>query len=261
MRMNGLPFAVWTPPPAWRAIDFISDLHLCAAMPATAQALREHLQATDADAVLLLGDVFEVWIGDDQAQSAFEQSMVEALAEAGRHKWLGWLHGNRDFLFGSRARSVAGLHLLPDPTLVRAWGTSVLLSHGDALCLADQDYQRFRSQVRALPWQADFLAQPLAERDRQARFIRQESRARQRERPDPIDVADVDPDQAVRWLDDADAQTLIHGHTHRPATHALPKGRSRVVLTDWDVEADTPSPRSGVLRWSQKGLERLAPMS
>jgi UDP-2,3-diacylglucosamine hydrolase len=256
-----MAMATWSPPATWQAIDLISDLHLCAAMPNTTQALLRHLRATDADAVLFLGDVFEVWIGDDQAQSAHEASVLAAIAEVGRRRWLGWLHGNRDFLFGSRARSLAGMHLLPDPTVVRAWGSSVLLSHGDALCVGDQDYQRFRAQVRALPWQAEFLAQTWALRDRQARFIRQESRARQRERPDPVDAADVDADQAARWLEDADAHTLVHGHTHRPGGHPLSCGKSRMVLTDWDVEADTSSPRSGVLRWTPRGFDRLQPMA
>lgn len=267
--------AVWTPPARWRSIDLISDLHLSEALPRTTQALLAHLQATDADAVLLLGDVFEVWVGDDQAPAGrFEAMVLEALAAAGRRLWLGWMHGNRDFLFGSQARARARLHLLPDPTVLQAFGTRLLLSHGDALCRADQDYQRFRRQVRSLPWQAAFLAQPLTEREQQARHIRQESRNRQSHRAEAGGWADVDADCALAWLSQARADTLVHGHTHRPGQHVLlptfdgeahghaptPQGpHQRWVLTDWDLDTGSADSRAGVLRWSARGLERLAP--
>jgi UDP-2,3-diacylglucosamine hydrolase len=201
--------------------------------------------------------------------------VLDALAAAGQRVWLGWMHGNRDFLFGSQARARAGLHLLPDPTVLQAFGTRLLLSHGDALCLADEDYQRFRLLVRSQPWQAAFLAQPLIERERQARHIRQESRSRQSRVAEAGGWADVDADQSRAWLSRARAQTLVHGHTHRPGQHVLQAisewGRSepipipphgavqRWVLTDWDLDAGAAESRSGVLRWSACGLERVPP--
>lgn len=247
-------WGLWTVPATWRAIDLLSDLHLCEATPRTAQALLRHVEASDADAVLLLGDVFEVWIGDDHARAAFESTLLADLAKAAQGRWLGMLHGNRDFLFGSRARALAGMHLLPEPTLMSAFGHRVLLSHGDALCVADEAYQAFRRQVRALPWQAAFLAQPRVARERLARHIRQESQAHQAARGGMPGAADVDASLARGLLEQVGARVLIHGHTHRPGTHDLGGGKARHVLTDWDLEPTAAPPRAGVLRLDIQGL-------
>ena len=244
-------------PSAWRAVDFIADLHLEPAQPATWAAWRDYLLATPADAVFLLGDIFEVWIGDDAASpGSFEEGCAAILAQAARHRALYFLPGNRDFLLGADYLARCGMQRLPDPVLLSFAGQRWLLSHGDALCLEDRDYQVFRQQVRTPSWQQQFLAQPLARRHQIARQIRAQSQTRHHTTP-PGDYADADPHLAAQWLGQHRADVLIHGHTHRPAEHrlTLPDGRParRVVLSDWDA----PRQRLQVLRGTPLGLTRI----
>ena len=249
--------------PRWRGIDLLSDVHLQAGLPRTFEAWRQHLLHTTADAVLMLGDLFEVWVGDDQRHGGFEAQCLQVLKTAAEQRVLAFLPGNRDFLVGDAMLADAGLQRLADPTLLLAFGQRWLLSHGDALCLSDQAYQQFRQQVRAPAWQQAFLAQPLALRQQQARLMREASTAHQASQPaadradlaDRPDWADIDNAAALAWLDAAAAPALIHGHTHRPASHALPGGRSRHVLGDWDLDA-TP-PRARALRLTASGLAVL----
>ncbi len=246
-------------PAHWRAIEFFSDIHLHPSQPRTARAWRRQLLETDADAVFLLGDVFEVWVGDDVRDEPFERDCVGALAQAARQRPVYFMAGNRDFLFGPEAAQAAGLTRLADPTVLTAFGQRWLLSHGDALCLADADYLQFRAQVRSAGWQQAFLSRPLAERQRLARQMRDASSERQAAMA-PDQWADVDDGEALRWLQAADAPVLIHGHTHRPATHRLADGRQRLVLADWHL--DGPGvPRGDVLRLTSDGLVRLVPLA
>ena len=250
---QGLP-ARFEADPSWTQIDLLSDVHLQAEMPRTFEAWRAHLLGTPADAVLILGDLFEVWVGDDARHGRFEAACVDVLREASRHRSLAFLPGNRDFLVGDTLLAEAGLQRLADPTLLLAFGGRWLLSHGDALCLADTDYQRFRAQVRSADWQRRFLAQPLAERQRQARTMRDASALHQAGRADEP-FFDVDNAAAAAWLQSADAKVLVHGHTHRPALHALPGGGQRHVLGDWDF--DQGRPRARLLRLTAQGLQPL----
>lgn len=247
-------FFEFTAPPSWRAVDIISDLHLCEAMPATFAAWARHLQHTTADAVFMLGDLFEVWVGDDARTRPFERRCVDVMAEAASHRQLAFMAGNRDFLVGPALLRDAGLLALPDPTLLSAWGQRVLLSHGDALCLDDKPYQAFRTEVRSPAWQATFLARPLAERLDIAAQMRRASAARWQMDGDA--AADVDAGEAVFWLHAMGAAELVHGHTHRPGSNALAPGFKRHVLSDWDL--DTAS-RAEVLRLTRTGFERLPP--
>ena len=240
--------------PAWRRIDLLSDVHLHADLPRTFAAWRDHLLGTPADAVLMLGDLFEVWVGDDARHGGFEAQCLDVLREASGRRWLGFLPGNRDFLVGDAMLADAGVQRLADPTVLQAFGARWLLTHGDALCLADTAYQRFRAQVRGPAWQAHFLAQPLDERQRQARAMRDASQQHQAAMP-PEQWSDVDDTAAADWLAQADAPVMIHGHTHRPAAHALPGGRHRHVLGDWDF--DSTPPRARALRLSADGLAVL----
>lgn len=246
-------------PPAWRTVEFISDLHLSVATPQALALLLDHLQRSDADAVLLLGDVFEIWIGDDALHASrddndgHEAALMQALIACGRQRWIGFMHGNRDFLLGRAALEHGSWHALPDPTVLVAFGRRWLLSHGDGLCLDDHDYQRFRALSRDPAWQQQFLARPLAERRLIARQLRDASENR-KSSVGFDGYADVDAPEALRWLDTAGAATLIHGHTHRPGRHALGAGRERWVLSDWDLAA-TP-PRADLLRLTADGLER-----
>ncbi|MBL8365757.1 MAG: UDP-2,3-diacylglucosamine diphosphatase, partial [Comamonas sp.] len=232
-------------PSHWRTVDFLSDLHLQASEPDTLAAWHHYLQTTPADALFILGDLFEVWVGDDALDDpgSFESQACALLQAASRQRALFFLHGNRDFLIGPGFARHTGATLLHDPTVLVWQGQRLLLSHGDALCLDDVDYQRFRVQARSVQWQEHFLAQPLAQRRAQARGIRAESEARKQS---GAVYADVDGPAAIAWLQAARATTLVHGHTHRPAEHALAPGLARVVLSDWDTAAHPP--RADVLR-------------
>ncbi|HSW04541.1 UDP-2,3-diacylglucosamine diphosphatase [Aquabacterium sp.] len=248
------PIAEWRADPRWSAIDLLSDVHLHADMPRTFDVWRQHLLDTPADAVLMLGDVFEVWVGDDARLDAFEQQCCEVLRQATARRSVAFLPGNRDFLVGDVMLQACGVQRLADPTLLRAWQHRLLLTHGDALCLADVDYQRFRQEVRGADWQQRFLAQPLAERQRQARAMRDASAAHQAAMV-PGQWFDVDGAAADAWLAAADADMMVHGHTHRPAVHTLPSGKPRHVLGDWDLDA--AAPRARALRLTAQGLAVL----
>ena len=241
-------------PPSWRTVDFISDLHLSATEPATVSAWQHYLANTPADAVFMLGDVFEVWVGDDAAleENGFEARCTEVLLQASQRLALFFMHGNRDFLVGQAFMAQCRAVLLDDPTVLTFSSQRWLLSHGDALCLDDVDYLRFRELVRGQAWQGDFLARPLAERQAIAFEMRRQSEARKHS---GMAYADVDDHAARQWLAAAGAATLIHGHTHRPAAHDLGAGLSRIVLSDWDARA--PTPRADVLRLSDSGLQRI----
>lgn len=264
----------------WRQVDFVSDLHLHAGDPATLTAWDRYLAKTPADAVFILGDLFEVWPGDDclsavQAAhgaagtalqagveagdgdgkagtaSGFADACAQMLRAASQQRSIYFLHGNRDFLLGEAFAAAIGAQHLADPALLVFGPRKVLLSHGDALCLADVDYQRFRAQVRDPAWTQALLRRPLAEREALARDLRARSEARHREQPTH---ADADTQLARQWLQRAGADTLVHGHTHRPAEHDLGDGLVRRVLSDWDAGAQ-PS-RAEVLRLGRDGQFR-----
>ena len=246
---------VFHAPVHWRVVDLLSDLHLCESLPRTLESFEAHLASTPADAVLILGDLFEIWVGPEQAQRPFDGRCLSILRAAAQRCWVGFMPGNRDFLLDEATLRSAGMHLLRDPTRLEIFGRSWLLTHGDALCLEDRDYQAFRSTVRQLAWQQDFLARPLPERVALAGRIRAESQARKTRAPSPTDWADVDPRAAADWLRAADAAVMIHGHTHRPGRSALDEQRERQVLSDWDLDAAVP--RADLLRLDAEGLRRL----
>ncbi len=241
-------------PSSWQTIDFISDLHLCEAMPRTFEAWAMHLRHTPADAVFMLGDLFELWVGDDMRSLPFEQRCVDVLSEAASRKQLAFMAGNRDFLVGSAMLRACGSMALPDPTVLQGWGQRVLLSHGDALCLDDLPYQAFRREVRSRVWQADFLAKPLAERLAIARDIRRVSASRPRF--DGNADIDIDSAEAVRWMHAMGVAELVHGHTHKPGSDLLAPGFKRHVLSDWDLDT---AQRAEILRLGRDGFARVAP--
>ena len=251
------PLPVFSPllaPSSWQAIDFISDLHLCAALPRTFDAFVSHLRHTPAPAVFILGDLFEVWVGDDMASLDFERRCVEQLAIAAAQRSLFFMVGNRDFLVGPALLRQAAMQGLADPTVLHAFGHPVLLSHGDALCLSDTPYQDFRREVRSPAWQAAFLARPLTERLHIATEIRQASQSRRQF--DGAAGADIDFDEALRWMRGAGLQAMVHGHTHRPGSGALAPGFTRHVLSDWDLDT---AAHAEVLRLTRRGFERRSP--
>jgi len=246
-------------PAAWQVIDFLSDLHLCEATPRTFEALATHLRCTEADAVFVLGDLFEAWVGDDARHEGFEADCAAMLAEASAHRFLAFMVGNRDFLVGDDMLKHCGIVHLADPTVLVAFGQRALLTHGDALCLADVDYQAFRARVRGGAWQQEFLAQPLTERRRIAAEIRAASRRHKQETANTW--FDVDEPAAHAWMDAARAPWLIHGHTHVPARHPMARERVRFVLSDWDFDRSGETPRGDVLRWRNGAFVRVAPAS
>ncbi len=226
-------------------------------MPATLARFRAHLAATPADAIVLLGDIFEAWIGDDARWQAgtFEQFALELLREASARKPVFFMHGNRDFALGEPMAADAGLRLLDDPTRLLAFGRAWLLSHGDQLCLGDAGYLRTRAVVRRPEVLSALRALPLFARRALARHLRAKSRMHQ---SDPSTWADVDDDAARSWLRASGCDTLIHGHTHRPATHDLGDGLTRAVLSDWDY--DHGPGRGDVLVLEAGGLRRIEPL-
>jgi UDP-2,3-diacylglucosamine hydrolase len=243
-----MPWSVLHAPPRWHNIDFISDLHLQASEATTFCAWRDFMRNTRADAVFILGDLFEVWVGDDVVDrhtDGFENQCAQVLKSASQHLDIFFMHGNRDFLLGPSFAKRSCIDLLGDPCILEFSGQRWLLSHGDALCLADTDYQRFREEVRSDNWKKNFLGQPLKHRLQLARDLRSQSEAHKRT---SNMSAEVDAPTSCFWLHKADAGTLIHGHTHMPADHHLGDGLRRLVLSDWDLSS-TP-PRAEVLRLS-----------
>ena len=222
---------------------FVSDLHLDPARPEITALFLRFLRerAAAADALYILGDLFEAWVGDDDPSEAGAEvaSGLRALADAGVPVY--FMHGNRDFLVGQDYARRAGMRILPDPSVVSLHGKPVLLMHGDLLCSDDTAYQAFRAQTRDPAWQQRFLAQPLQARLAFAAQARQASMARQQEmlqgdRGSFETVTDVTPATVEATLARFGVDTLVHGHTHRPAIHELQVGARacrRIVLGDW----------------------------
>lgn len=215
---------------------FISDLHLDPERPAITRLFLEFLEgeARGAAALYILGDLFEAWVGDDD-DSELARDVAGglcALAGAGVPAYL--MHGNRDFLLGEAYAGRCGARLLDDPAVEMIAGEPTLLMHGDTLCTDDTQYQEWRARVRTQRWQEEFLALPLSERREIARRMRQASRERT-SRTEPS-IMDVNPQAVKSAMREHGVRRLIHGHTHRPATHSLTldgEPAERIVLGDW----------------------------
>lgn len=215
---------------------FISDLHLDKNRPLVTEAFFSFLQreARRADALYILGDLFDAWIGDDD-DSALVHSTAEALNEL-RTSGTAILfqHGNRDFLLGNAFATRAGMELLPECHVIERGTQRWLLAHGDQFCTHDTAYQQFRSMVRNPGWQKEILAKSLGERRQLAAALREKSREANSLKAE--DIMDVTPEVIIETMRLTGCQTLIHGHTHRPARHSLViEGRpaERIVLGEW----------------------------
>lgn len=215
---------------------FISDLHLDKARPEHLQALRAFLADTarEAEALYVLGDLFEAWIGDDD-DDPFNQAVIDAFRSwSDANGELHFMHGNRDFLLGSTFAGQAGGRLIAEGTVVDLYGRPTLLMHGDSLCTGDLEYQQFRTMVRSEDWQQSLLAKPLAERRAIASNMRMQSQQNNANKAG--NIMDVTPEEVVREMEHTGVQDLIHGHTHRPAVHDVPLADGtgkRWVLGDW----------------------------
>lgn len=220
---------------------FISDLHLDASRPQILAVFRRFLteEAPGADALYILGDLFEYWIGDDMLRHSATSAALAPIAEALRAVSAAgvpvyFMHGNRDFLIGTEFAERCGLELLPESMVVDLYGTPTLIMHGDTLCTDDTEYQRLRLMLRDPQWQQNFLALPIEERISQARKLREQSMDATRDKVE--EIMDVNPDAVEAALRQYGAHRLIHGHTHRPAIHDFDmqgEHAQRIVLGDW----------------------------
>jgi UDP-2,3-diacylglucosamine hydrolase len=215
---------------------FVSDLHLDQHTHRLNEAFARFMdaEARTCDEIYLLGDLVEVWVGDDD-DSAFAESLRARLHAAARRCDVYVMHGNRDFLVGSRLCRETGVRLIADPHLIGRNGRRILLSHGDAFCTRDHAYQQMRALFRSETWQADIMARSLAERRDMARALRAQSMAANANKSENImDVTDGEVESAAQRHA---ADVLVHGHTHRPGVHDhRVDGRMvrRFVLGDWD---------------------------
>jgi UDP-2,3-diacylglucosamine hydrolase len=230
---------------------FISDLHIDAAQPAIIAQFLAFLraEAKGAAALYILGDLFESWIGDDAPDAAQTQAItgLRELTASGVPCFV--MHGNRDFLLSQRFCKMTGAQLLHDPLIITLYGEAVLVMHGDALCTDDHAYQRLRATVRDADWQRQFLALSIESRRALAGAARAGSQAHTAAMEHAI--TDVNAGSVAMALRGSGTSTLLHGHTHRPAIHALEvdgRPRTRIVLGDWYEQGS-------VLRWDERGPE------
>lgn len=204
-----------------------------------------------ADALYILGDLFESWVGDDGLALPFNARIASRLAEAAKATPVYFMHGNRDFLVAARFARETGVKLLEDPTIVDLYGTRTLLMHGDTLCTADTQYQAFRAQVRNPAWQQAVLARPLEQRIAMAQGLRGQSEGAKQDKS--MEIMDVAVDAVVDAYRKHDAPLMIHGHTHRPMRHVHTveeTDRVRWVLPDWYG-------RGGYLEVSPSGIRAV----
>ena len=233
---------------------FISDLHLEADRPEIGEQFLDFLddEAADAEALYILSDFFEYWVGDDDPDEYYAsiKRSLRAFTDSGVPVY--FMHGNRDFMIGERFAAETGVTILPDPYPLELYGKSLLLSHGDAMCTDDVEYQQIRTMTRNPEWQSMMLGKPLEERIAIAKHVRAQSQERNKTLSESI--VDVNPDAVRETISDHGVEILLHGHTHRPGIHGIEvddRFAKRVVLGDWYDQGS-------VVRWDEDGLELSA---
>ncbi|HNE25757.1 MAG TPA: UDP-2,3-diacylglucosamine diphosphatase [Pseudomonadales bacterium] len=233
---------------------FISDLHLSEERPHTTAAFFAFLaeKTRGVEQLYILGDFFDAWIGDDD-----DRPLAEAVANAlhavtARGVKIFFQHGNRDFLLGEQYAARCGMQLLPALSVIEDSAQHILLAHGDQFCTQDVAYQQFRALVRNPQWQREFLAKSLAERRAIAAQLRAKSKEANSIKAE--DIMDVTPAEVIDALEKHQCTVLIHGHTHRPARHAITLAHGmqaeRIVLSDW-------AEQYGYLQWKEGAAELL----
>ena len=234
---------------------FISDLHLEAERPDIADQFLKFLEtdASEADDLYILGDLFEAWVGDDDPNTHYFtiKRALRKLVDGGIPVY--FMHGNRDFMIGRGFANETGVKILKDPYKVPMYGQKVLLSHGDALCTDDVQYQRVRKMTRNPDWQATILARPLKDRLRMAEEARRQSLEQTLNLS--MEIMDVNQNAVKHVIRAFKVDVLLHGHTHRPGVHDIDLGNrkvKRIVLGDWYTQGS-------VVRWDSRGpkLEEL----
>ena len=228
---------------------FISDLHLEAGRPEIGMQFLAFLEgeARSADALYILGDLFEVWVGDDDPNEHYAEMKLalRSLVDSGVPVY--FMHGNRDFMIGADFAAETGVKILPDPHVIELYGTSVLLSHGDAMCTDDLEYQQLRLMTRNPQWQAMMLTKSLEERIAFAAAA--SSKSQNRNASLSAEIMDVNQNEVEKLIAEHGVDVLLHGHTHRPAVHDIDLGEraaQRIVLGDWYEQGS-------VLRWNESG--------
>ncbi|MEC8444137.1 MAG: UDP-2,3-diacylglucosamine diphosphatase [Pseudomonadota bacterium] len=236
---------------------FISDLHLQADRPAMAEGFFDLLaRLDDAKTLYILGDFFEVWVGDDYSDELVDRIKASLKALSDRGVAIYFMHGNRDFLMGDAFANACGANMLEEGTVISIGDQKALLLHGDSLCTRDQAYMNMRQLFRHPQWQAQILSKSLEERLALGKQIRSESKSGQQMKAD--DIMDVTPEEVDNALTEQGVSLLIHGHTHRPDTHEWDfdgEARTRIVLGDWGDD------HGWLIRWPEDGsptLERFS---
>jgi UDP-2,3-diacylglucosamine hydrolase len=215
---------------------FISDLHLSGERQHITDLFIQflHQRASKADALYILGDLFEIWLGDDLVLPDYQEAVTQLrqLADSGIPLFI--MQGNRDFLFKTEFEEQTGATLITDPTVIDLYGKPALLMHGDTLCTDDFEYQKFRKLVRGAQWQTEFLAKSKEERIALSKVFRETSKAEMSGKAS--EIMDVNQQSVEKAMQEHNVDLLIHGHTHRPDIHHFSvdnKTRERIVLGDW----------------------------
>lgn len=267
--MNGRALAESVQTITARSALLFSDVHLSETHPALTQALIQWLERHCISAdhrpeqLLILGDLFDAWVGDDQHEHPSAGAAARAVSQTLRkiHAQgisIGFMAGNRDFLLGDAFLYPFEGRLISDPCLLFIdEGLTIAISHGDQLCTLDTNYQQFRAQVRQPEWQRDFLAQPLEKRLAIAQNIRAQSETEKSGKA--MTIMDITPEAAVALTEQLAADKLLHGHTHRPGQTTMPNGKTRWVLSDWEVDANGAVLRGGGL-WVDRSGVSLRPL-
>lgn len=224
---------------------FISDCHLDASRPELSQHFIEFIKtrAAKARVLYILGDLFEVWLGDDDP-AAWLSPVFEAVHTLSKTTKIYFMVGNRDFLVGERLAHKINIELIQEPSIITLNDRRTALLHGDSLCSDDVDYQKFKALVRSKAWQCVFLAKPLLERQQIAHQLRKDSQ--QATKNKPLKISDVNQQSVTDYFKHYNVSQIIHGHTHRPAIHQH-KHLMRYVLGDWQ-------PQASYLQWDGKAL-------
>ncbi len=228
---------------------FVSDLHLEADRPDIGDQFINFLKTDvlEADDLYILGDLFEAWVGDDDPNTHYARIKMAIRKVVDKGIPVYFMHGNRDFMIGRQFANETGVEILPDPYPVTMYGERTLLSHGDALCIDDVQYQRVREMVRNPEWQKSILEKPLKERLRIAEEARRQSLEQTINMN--LSIMDVNQEEVIRVIRKHEVDILVHGHTHRPDIHNVDLGNrkaQRIVLGDWYTQGS-------VLRWDLRG--------